>query len=115
MTLYQKVVAWCESGKEPDSVPLQQPSGALEPVSVDRVAEWLAKQDRALAPPPKLSVVPPPQVEDFLVEGDIEFPISTAVHFGASDPVEDLYEAFKRIEQQLDAISDSLQIYTPRF
>lgn len=196
---------------------LQQPSGSLKPVSVDRVAEWLASQERptgaprlavaphssveaekveemfdmldpvesnmapaaatvsmreraddehdfyaffsdieeakpvtapiasAFAPPSQTAmadkpvapsdplsfedVLSEPQVpivvqqavvEDVIVEAVIDEPADEAVEEMAvespDDPLtsmEDLYEAFKRLEQQLDTISDSLQTYNP--
>lgn len=46
---------------------LQQPSGSLKPVSVDRVAEWLASQDRPTGAP-RLAVTPHSAIEAAKVE-----------------------------------------------
>ena len=195
---------------------LQQPSGSLKPVSVDRVAEWLASQERSTGAPrlavtphcaieaakveemfdmldpvkksdmspvatvpvretahdendffaffakidgepkaaapiapiaPSAAVAPSdplsfedvldepqipvvvqqtvvegpqviPEVPQVVVEDVIEETVDDSVHGMAADPaqdpltsMDDLYEAFKRLEQQLDTISDSLQTY----
>ena len=182
---------------------LQQPSGSLKPVSVDRVAEWLASQERPTGAP-RLAVAPhsaaeaekveemfdmldpvrksdmphaptretahdesdfyaffseieeakpiapasvltsqtamahrpaasgdalsfehvldepqmPVLVQQPVAEDVIEEPVDDVVDDVAADSSEDplasmddLYEAFKRLEQQLDTISDSLQTY----
>lgn len=172
---------------------LQQPSGSLKPVSVDRVAEWLASQERPTGAP-RLAVAPPsasdaekveemfdmldpvkksdmspapapvrepahdehdfyaffseieeakpiapiapvapaapddplsfedvlcePQapiaVQQAVVEDVVEEPVEEAAVDSPDDPLasmDDLYDAFKRLEQQLDTISDSLQTY----
>jgi hypothetical protein len=59
----------------------------------------------------------------FFGEEDLQLPIAAAVYVSPSDleassesalsSVEELYEAFKRLEQQLGTITDSLQTYSP--
>jgi hypothetical protein len=115
------------------SIDLQQPPQSLPPVSADCVADWLERQEYVL-PEPR---VPSTRdaVEDFFVEDDLQFSASAPVHLKPSEEVpqavdehqtddpaenrpatslEDLHDVFKRLDQQLNAISDSLQTYTPR-
>lgn len=124
MCIYQKVVTWYESAKQPRTVELQQPLEPLAPASADRVAEWLNRQDEAWRE--SQESVSPAHVEDFFVEDDIQLPLSAAVHVaaaenprvdqagdGALESVEQLHDAFKRIDEQLTAISDSLRTCSP--
>lgn len=184
----QSVVDQYEARNQAENPELQQPSTPLTPVSADRVAEWLATQERGTVAP-SLSVVAHSAAEAALVEemfdqldpvgpvktpamtaqteandfseffeqDDLQAPIAAAAHveqqkdawhtaepediWGVNETedapqdvpevdqeedaaldtsseralssVEDLYEAFKRLEQQLGTITDSLQTYNP--
>lgn len=128
-----------EARNKLDAAVLQQPSESLPPVSVDRVAEWLATQERTIGVP-RLAVVPHSSADAETIEGmfdDIQLSVTAAAYWDESEDVhpvaesaaevlldtsadralrsvEDLYEAFKRLEQQLGTISDSLQTYNQR-
>ena len=63
----QKVVDRYQPRIQAENPELQQPTESLTPVSVDRVAEWLATQERATGAP-RLSVVPHSAAEAAKVE-----------------------------------------------
>jgi hypothetical protein len=192
----QKVVDRDNTQNPPADPELQQPSGSLKPVSVDRVAEWLATQEHVTGAPCRSlvahSAADADMVEEmfdqldpagpvktpgvtaqkeaddfyaFFAEEDLQLPVAAAVHAEpieqppvaqvvspvevtpciheaevvqhvdemadvrhmddgdgitletssdrALSNVEELYEAFKRLEQQLGTITDSLQTYNP--
>ncbi len=80
--------------REPE--PLQQPPPALPPLTIDRVEAWfddIQLSPRAVALIEELPVEPPPEQ--------------------APTSVDDLLEAFKRLDAQLESILDSLQTYNP--
>ena len=76
---------------------IQKPPPALPPTTLDRVEAWfddIQLSPRAVALVEELPVDPPADQ--------------------APTSVDDLLEAFKRLDSQLESILDSLQTYNPR-
>lgn len=82
-------------GRQPE--PLQQPPPALLPMTVDRVEAWF--DDIQLSP----------AAAAIIEEATVEPPAAQSL---AS--VDDLLEAVKRLDSQVESILDSLQTYNPR-
>ena len=95
-----KTVTGCAArgvGVRRDPEPLQQPPPSLPPMSVDRVEDWF--DDIQLTP----------TAAALIEEARIEAPAQrTLAH------VEDLLEAFQRLDAQLETILESLQTYNRR-
>jgi hypothetical protein len=77
--------------------PLQQPPPALPPMTLDRVEAWF--DDIQFSP----------AAAALIEEASVEPPAGQALA-----GVDDLLEAFERLDSQLEAILDSLQTYNPR-
>ena len=97
---FLKTVTGCAArglGVRHDTTPLQQPPPSLPPISVDRVEDWF--DDIQLTP----------AAAAIIEEARVDAPADrTLAH------VDDLLEAFQRLDAQLETILDSLQIYNRR-